>query len=237
MKISVIVPVYNSGKILSGAYKGIKSELEKITGDYEIIFRNDASSDDSQQILKEISAGDKKVRILSNPANRGLGFTLRELFKDAAGDYIVYLDADAYLCFDLSRLDEFFKLIAADGGPDVLIASRYKRKDNRIPFYRRYPSKVYNIMNRMLFGMDIEDIGSGFVLFRKNTVKGLTLECEGFDIHSELFAKIRRAGFKIREEAVVYRHWYGGSFNPFKHAPKTLAGTLKAWFKVAVLNR
>lgn len=235
MKTSVIVPVYNSGRILTGAYKRIKSELEKIADDYEIIFRNDASSDDSQDVLEGIAAGDRRVKVFLNPQNRGLGFTLRELFRDAGGECIVYLDADAYLCFDFSRLAEFLKIL--EDGPDVLIASRYKNSSNQIPYYRRYPSKIYNCLNRVLFGLDTEDIGSGFVLFKGRVLKGLQLESEGFDIHSELFAKIKRAGFEIKEEPVDYKHWYGGSFNIFKHAPKAMAGTLKTWFKLTVLRR
>ena len=47
LKLSAVIPVYNSGKIIFGTYKSIKKEFEKITSNYEIIFRNDGSTDNS----------------------------------------------------------------------------------------------------------------------------------------------------------------------------------------------
>lgn len=234
MKISAVVPVYNSGKILWDSYNNIKRELEKITSDYEILFRNDGSKDRSEAVLKEISEKDKKVRIFSNPIGKGLGFTLAKLFKDALGEFIVYLDADAYLCFDLSKLSDFLKIMQNDA--DVVIASRYKNKNNRIPVYRIYPSRAYNMVTRLLFRINIQDIGSGFVFFRKKILENINIESHGFDVHVELFAKIKRLGFKIKEVPISYEHWYGGSFNLLKHGPITFLKTLNLWLKI-MLNK
>ncbi|MFH0936526.1 MAG: glycosyltransferase family 2 protein [Candidatus Woesearchaeota archaeon] len=228
MKISAVIPVYNSGKILNGTYSNIDNELKKITDKYEILFRDDGSKDNSKDILNKLSKK-KNVRVFFNEENKGLGYTLKNLFKDSIGEYIIYFDADAYLCFDLSLLNNF---ISKMNHNDVVIASRYERKNRDIPFSRVYPSRIYNMINKILFGLDIEDIGSGFVIFKKKALDNINLESNKFDIHVELFAKLKKAGYKMEEIPVKYSHWYGGSFNVFKHGPKTLLNTFRVWYRL-----
>ena len=221
MKISVLIPVYNSGEILLDTYKNIKQALEKNKNDYEILFRNDGSTDNSKKILKRIVKNDKKVKFFSN-TNHGLGFVLRHLFKDATGDILIYMDADAYLSFDLNMLPRMLK---ETQDFDAVIASRYK--NGIIPIHRLIPSRIYKIINMLLFGINVDDVGSGFVVFREDAINSLELNSDGFDIHIEIFTKLRRAGFKILEIPVRYSHWQDGSFSVFSHGPRTLMNTIK----------
>lgn len=234
MKLSIVIPVYESAQILEQGYFFILKILKNITQDYEILYRNDGSSDNSQEVLNKLCSQDKNVRIFSNKKNKGLGFTLRSLFKDAKGEYIIYLDADSYQCFDLSLIERFIKEMKEN---DVIIASRYEVATRQIPFYRVYPSRVYYWINKVLFGISIKDIGSGFVVFKKKALNIVNLNSDGFDIHIEIFAKLHKAGFRIKEIPVNYTHWYGGSFNVFKHGPKTLLNTIKLFFSIKVFNR
>lgn len=226
MKLSVVIPVYNSGKILFGTYENVKREVEKITDDFEILFRNDGSTDESEKILEKIAKKDKRVRIFSNP-NRGLGFVLRKLFKDAKGDLIIYFDADVFLSFELNVLPLIIKKTKE---ADVVIASRYVK--GKIPLIRFIFSRVYRTINRLLFGLAISDVGSGFVIFKRKTLDKINLSATGFDIHVEIYTKIKKAGFKIIEVPVKYIHWSKGSFNVIIHGPQTLINTFKLWLSV-----
>lgn len=229
MKLSLLIPVYGSEKILEESHKHFKKAAELITKDYEILFRYDCSPDNSYEVLKRIAKKDKKVRIFKNEKNMGIGFTLRNLFKDSKGDYVIYFDADAYKCF---RLGDIKKLIDEIKNYDVVIASRYKESKENVPWYRIYPSEIYFWIYRILFRLNIRDIGSGFVIFRKKALDLINLVSNGFDIHLEIYAKLKKAGFKIKEIPVFYKHWYGGSFNVLKHGPKTLWSTLKLRFSL-----
>ena len=228
MKISAIIPVYNSSKILEDAYKNIDNQLKKITDNYEILFRDDGSKDDSRDVLNKL-VKKKNIKVFFNEGNRGLGYTLRNLFNDSKGEFIIYFDADAYLCFDLGLLNHFIEKMK---DVDVIIASRYEKHTRKIQFYRVYPSRIYNVINNVLFNLDIEDIGSGFVIFKKNALNNIDLQSNDFDVHIELFAKLKKAGYKIEEIPVNYNHWYGGSFDVFKHGPKTLLNTFKIWYRL-----
>lgn len=221
MKLSAVIPVYNSGKIIFDTYTNVKKQFEKITDDYEILFRNDGSSDDSKERLEKIAKKDKKVKIFSNE-NQGLGFVLRKLFKDATGDFIIYFDADVHLSFDLNSLSY---LLNKTSNSDVVIASRYR--GNKIPLRRIIPSLTYRFINRLLFGINLNDTGSGFVIFKKKVFDGLKLYSNGFDIHVELFTKIKKSGHMIIEVPVKYSHWDSGSFKVLKYGPSTLINTLK----------
>ena len=229
MKLSLLVPVYGSEKILEKSYEHLKKAAQLITKDYEILFRYDCSPDNSYEVLKRIAKKDKKVRIFRNEKNNGLGFTLRNLFKDAKGEFVIYLDADAYMCFHLEDIKRLMKEI---NKYDVVIASRYKESTKNVPLYRIYPSVIYFWVYRILFGLNIRDIGSGFVIFRKNALDSIKLISDGFDIHLEIYCKLRRAGFKIKELPVYYKHWYGGSFDILKHGPKTLLNTFRIWIEM-----
>lgn len=224
MKLSAVIPVYNSEKIIFGTYENVKKQFEKITNDYEILFRNDGSTDNSEEVLKKIAENDKKVKLFSN-SNHGLGYVLRHLFKDAKGDYVIYFDADAYLSFDLNILSDLFN---KTNDADVVIATRYKKGS---PLSRLIPSYIYRLVNNILFRIDIVDVGSGFVLFRRKVLNEIELKSNGFEIHVELFKKIKKKGFRIIKVPVSYFHWKGGSFKIFKHGPTTLIETLKLWWR------
>jgi glycosyltransferase involved in cell wall biosynthesis len=228
MKLSLVVPVYGSEKILEGAYREFTKSAKAITSDYEILFRVDASPDNSEELLKKITKEDKHVKIYSHKPNRGLGYTLKNLFKDAEGDYIIYLDADSYLSFDLEALPLLLKKAE---NKDVVIASRYL-ENPELPIHRWLASESYNLINRMLFGVSVRDVGSGFVVFRKKAIKSVNLVSDGFDIHIEIYSKLKRNKCSIEEIPVNYKHWEGGSFKIFKHGPKTLMNTFSLWAKM-----
>jgi len=225
VKISAVIPVYNSGSILNESYKHVTQALSRITDDYEIIFRNDGSVDNSQQVIERIARGDRHVRVFSND-NRGLGYVLRRMFKDARGGLVIYMDADAYMTFGLKQLP---KLIKRTKDTDVVIASRYKC--GGIPLHRYLPSRTYKIINTVLFGIGIDDIGSGLVVFKKPALDRVRLYSNGFEIHIEMYTKLRKAGFSIIEVPTDYVHWDEGSFKMLKHGPRTLMMTLKYWLK------
>lgn len=225
MKVSIVIPVYDSEKILKDSYREISKAINKVTENYEILFRVDGSPDGSEKILNEIAKKDERVKVYIHKPNRGLGYTLRKLFKDAKGEYLIYFDADAFLCFDLCFLST---IIEETKEADAVIVSRYFYNP-LLPFHRWLASEVYHLINRLLFEIDIRDVGSGFVIFRKEALDILTLKSDGFEIHTEIFVKMAKKGFKVLEVPLAYRHWEGGSFKVLRHGPRALINTIKLW--------
>ncbi|RYZ82425.1 MAG: glycosyltransferase family 2 protein, partial [Proteobacteria bacterium] len=107
-KISVIMPVYNSGKYLKIAIDSILDQTEK---SFELIVINDGSSDDSEAIIRGYS--DQRIRYLKNEQNSGLCFTLNRGFEEATGEFIARMDGD-----DISlptRFERQLSLMERDG--------------------------------------------------------------------------------------------------------------------------
>lgn len=229
MKLSVVIPVYGSAQILDECHKYFSEAVSALTPDYEILFRYDCSPDDSMKVLNGLAQKDPHVRVFANERNLGLGYTLRQLFKDARGEYVIYFDADAYKCFDITVLPNFMEMIKQY---DVIVASRYELSRENIPLSRIYASRIYCRLSKLLFSVTVKDPGSGFVLFRKRVLDSIKLNSYGFDIHIEIFAKIQKAGYKVKEVDVNYNHWFGGSFSVFKHGPKVLKDTFRVWREI-----
>ncbi|MBE9532000.1 MAG: glycosyltransferase family 2 protein [Proteobacteria bacterium] len=228
MKFSIVIPVYGSEKILAESYAAFTRAINAVTDDYEIIFRVDGSPDNSEALLNGIAKKDKHVKVFVHRPNKGLGATLRKLFEDAQGEYVIYFDADSFLCFDLTFLQSMIDKVS---DTDAVIVSRYFFNP-LLPFHRWVASEAYYWLNKILFGIEIRDIGSGFVIFRKAALNKITLRSEGFEIHSEIFVKLSKAGCKLKEVPLAYKHWSGGSFRFLKHGPKAVVATFRLWMEM-----
>lgn len=92
-KISVIVPIYNVDKYLD---RCIKSLVEQTLEDIELIFINDASTDNSMKILEKYNHYNN-IKIINLLTNKGVSFARNEGLKIASGEFIGFVDGDDYL--------------------------------------------------------------------------------------------------------------------------------------------
>lgn len=99
-KISVIVPVYNAANFLP---RCLDSILAQNFQDIEIICINDGSTDNSEQIINEYIAKDKRIRLISQP-NKGAAAARNSGIKAAEGNYIAFIDADDFFSTGLFEL-------------------------------------------------------------------------------------------------------------------------------------
>ena len=92
MKVSVIVPVYNTEKYLKNC---IDSLLKQNFEDYEIIVINDLSPGNAEEIIN--SYNDKKIVYIKNKTNKGIGYNRNLGIKKAKGEYVCFIDSDDYV--------------------------------------------------------------------------------------------------------------------------------------------
>lgn len=112
-KVSVVVPVYNVEKYLRDCLNSVLSQTIK---NFEIIVVNDASTDKSAEIAKEYLV-DKRVRIIHNKINSGLGITRNNGLDVAEGEYVYFLDSDDAIA--PNALETMLKA-AEETGADVI---------------------------------------------------------------------------------------------------------------------
>ena len=124
-KISIVIPVYNEEKVIEISYNKIKSILENMEQyDYEIIFVNDGSKDNTFYILENITNENNKVKAISFSRNFGQEAALTAGLKYVTGDAVVIIDADLQDPPEL--IPEMLKLW--EQGNEVIYGKRKRRK-------------------------------------------------------------------------------------------------------------
>ena len=97
IKMSVVVPVYNSEKYLSSCIDSLINQSERRI---EIICVNDGSSDGSFNIVSSYMTRDKRVLLIDNKNNMGASYSRNEAIKQCRGKYVMFVDSDDYLTSD-----------------------------------------------------------------------------------------------------------------------------------------
>ena len=152
MNLSIIVPVYNSSKILKVLVKRIKKNLR--TKNYEIIFVNDASLDNSWNEIKKISKKNKKVKGINLSENFGQHSAIFAGLKYAKGKKIITMDDD------LQHPPESIEDIMSKLNKHDLCYTIYLKRKHI--FWKRSVSWVNNIFSSFLFNKPIHIYFSSF---------------------------------------------------------------------------
>lgn len=223
MDLSVVIPLYNARCIVENSVRRLTSVLDDRHLDYEILLRDDGSADGTKDLLEGISKTFPAVRWSQNPVNSGLGATLRALWQEAKGKYIIYCDCD--LPFSEKIISILWEEIQDS---DIVVTSRYKGgMQSYVRPLRRLTSRIYYILCKGLFHTTVSDLGSGSVAIRKDALRKLELKAKGFDIHIEFYVKAQRAGLFIKEIAAEAVEGREGSFCLWKHGPRVVWQTLR----------
>ena len=198
-ELSVFFPAYNEEVALRETIEKADKILQKIAEEYEILIVNDGSQDKTGVIADKLAQGNKLIRVIHHPQNRGYGAALKSGFYKAKYPWIVFTDADGQ--FDFKEITKFFEAQEKTGA-DLVIGYYLKRE---VPFYRILASKnLWELPVFLLFGLRVRDIDCGFKLIRKEVIEKIPkLEAErGPFITTELLVKAKKAGFKITEIGV-----------------------------------
>ncbi len=224
--VSVVIPCYNEEPVIERSYRRVKEVLEKSGADYEIIIANDGSTDDSASILRAIAARDPKFVLVDYAQNRGMGYACRKMYRAASKDVVIEMDAD----LAMDPQDTVPAFLPELDQADCIVASRYLGVKADYPLRRRIASRVYYGINRTLFAFSLKDTQSGFFGIRRQVLQGLELFSDGFEIHVEMFARLERSGFTIREIPVRFVHQTeSGEVSVLRAAPRMFLGSLRIW--------
>ena len=225
LDLSVVIPIYNSKDFIASAVQELTAFCDRHKWAYEILLRDDGSTDGSGDILRRLSHQYPRVRGVFNETNHGLGFTLRRLFEEAQGRTVVYCDVD--LPFGVDVLKD---LVALNQEHDLVVVSRYfPQAQSHIPFLRKTASRLYFRLCRMLFRVPVLDIGSGTVALSREALMRIPLQSDGFDIHIEIITAFRKQRCSLLEIPAPYFEKGPGTFSILRHGPRVFIDTLRLW--------
>ena len=192
--ISIIVPVLNEEGSLDKFYNETTKSLNEYSN-WEIIFIDDGSDDESYNIMRKLADEDNRVSIIQFFKNFGKADALSEGFKKANGDIIITIDAD--LQDDPAEISRL--VVKIQEGWDVVSGWKKDRKD---PISKRLPSKLFNMVTRFLTGIKIHDFNCGLKAYRRKVVKSIDIYG---GLHRYIPAIAGQKGFSITEIAVNHR--------------------------------
>jgi polyisoprenyl-phosphate glycosyltransferase len=126
--LSIIIPVYNEEKNIPLIYAKLKKVLDGTSYDYEIIFIDDGSADDSAKIIKNLADKNNNIKLIQFSRNFGKEIAISAGIKNAAGNAIIMIDAD--LQHPAEKIPEFLK--KWEQGAEVVIGIRNQNKSEEI---------------------------------------------------------------------------------------------------------
>ncbi len=206
-QVSIVVPAYNESARIEHALERVLSCVVERGWDAEVLVVDDGSTDDTAAIVRTWMTRFPQLQLFENPGNRGKGYSVRNGLLQAAGEIVMFTDAD--LSAPIEEAELLFAAIRA--GADVAIGSRWldKQKQTRHqPLYRRFFGRCYNWLTRTVMGLPYRDTQCGFKAFRRGAAKCIfplqTIERWGFD--PEILFIARKLGFRIVEVPVTWGH-------------------------------
>ncbi len=203
MKKLIVIPTYNERDNIAELIKVIFM----FAGDANILVVDDSSPDKTGDLVREISARDPRVFLLSRPGKSGLGKAYIAGFKwalEKGYEFIVEMDAD------WSHPPRFLKAMFENGEKtDFVIGSRYVPGGGSVnwTFRRKMLSKFGSFYARFILGVKINDFTGGFNGWRAEVLRGIdldTVSSDGYSFQIEIKYKAAKHGFKFAEFPITF---------------------------------
>ena len=170
MQISVVLPLLNERESLIELTDSIVNVMRSYDFSYEIIFIDDGSSDNSWEIIQQISQSNENIKAIKFQKNYGKSQALHVGFDLCNGDVVFTMDAD--LQDDPREIPEMYDLIKSDNY-DLVSGWKKKRFDSLI--FKNIPSKIFNFAARMTSGIKLNDFNCGLKAYKKSVVKSINV--------------------------------------------------------------
>ncbi|TWT79746.1 Undecaprenyl-phosphate mannosyltransferase [Planctomycetes bacterium CA13] len=199
--LSVIVPCYNEGATVESLLTRVRRELP----DAQVIVVDDGSTDESASILARLTKP-LQLEVIRHDSNAGKGAAVRSGLEVASGDWMVIQDADEE--YDPADLATMFELAQSDQCSDgIVYGSRYLRtgKANGGMQSAYLAVRVIAWIQWMLFGKWLSDPLTCYKMLPNKLAGNLGLQSRGFELCTEINAKLLSAGKQITEIPISYQ--------------------------------
>jgi glycosyltransferase involved in cell wall biosynthesis len=197
------MPAYNEAHHIRENLLITRALFRKAKCNFEIIVVDDGSNDDTYDQASLVAKEDDVVKVIRHLTNHGKGGALKTGFKQATGDFVVFLDSD--LDLPPQQLRNLFRIMR-DQKADVLIGSKWHPAAKIVyPRRRKIISKFYAFILWLLFRLPLKDTQTGLKIFRYEVLKKVfdLVLCKRFAFDVEVLTNAHRLGYKIVEAPVV----------------------------------
>ncbi len=215
MDVLIVIPAHNEEEILEKNIEKVLSFMKTKGGyNWHLLIAENGSKDNSVKVLKKLSKKyPKKIFSFKSLPVRSKSDAIKISWLSEKADIYIHMDAD--LSTDLKHIPELIKGIQQDY--DLVIGSRaLKNSEVERSLKRDIISKIYNILTRILFSLNVKDLQCGFKAINKKTLKEIVTQTkylgEGF-MDTEMLIIAAQKNFKIKEIPVKWKDDRESKFN------------------------
>ena len=193
------MPVYNE----SATIRQIVSKVIAVPLDIELIIVDDASTDDTAQILAgKIHTQYPDIKILTHSINKGKAAAIKTAIPYCTGDIITIQDGDME-----TEPNDLIHLTApiVSGEASVVYGSRYLNvKEEHLYLSYQMGGRVLSWTVNLLYGQHITDEPACYKVFKADILRSIKLDYDRFEFCPEVTAKVSKMGYKIKELPMNY---------------------------------
>ena len=198
MDISIVIPLLNECESLDELSLKIDSVMKKNSFNYEVIYVDDGSEDNSWEIINSICNENNSFKAIKFLKNYGKSQALHAGFEIATGNVVFTMDAD--LQDDPEEIPEMYNLII---NKDLDILSGWKTKRFDPVLTKNLPSKVFNLCARLTSGIKLNDFNCGLKGYKNEVIKNINVYGE---MHRYIPILASNEGYnKIEEKVIKHR--------------------------------
>ena len=231
--LSLIIPLYNEENRIKKNLRVIQNFLKK--RNVEVVFVNDGSNDNSDEIIRKFISKIKKKKIikyLSYKKNVGKGYAIKRGVLESKKKWILICDVD--MSVQPNQIDKWMKKKYKFKKNEAYFASRkHSLSKIKTSFFRKLLGAAFNLIIFILFDIKIKDTQCGFKLFNKIYAKSVFRKISSyrFSFDVELVLLLKKKNIKIRELPVNWIHKSGSKLNIFYDMPLMLYDLFKIKLK------
>ena len=197
LNLSLVIPLYNEDESLPELETWIAKVMATNNYTYEVLLIDDGSSDNSWQVIQELSAKNANVKGIKFRRNYGKSAALNVGFAQAEGSVVITMDADLQDSPD--EIPLLYNRILEEK-LDLISGWKKKRYD---PISKTLPTKLFNWATRKMSGIYLHDFNCGLKAYRYEVIKNIEVYGE---MHRYIPVLAKWAGFrKIGEKVVEHR--------------------------------
>ncbi len=192
--ISVVVPAYNEEKNLDEAVGNLLSVLQKRFRDYEILIFDDCSLDRTGEISDKLASKNKKIRVIHNAINMGIGYNYMKAAQIASMEYFSLFPGDGE-----NIASSIPDLLKETSKADIIIP--YPLNAEVRPRHRRLISNSFVLFLNKIFNLKLKYY-NGTVVYKTKVLKSVKITTYGFAYSSEVLVKLLKRGYNYVEVGV-----------------------------------
>jgi glycosyltransferase involved in cell wall biosynthesis len=199
-KLSIVIPAYNEAETIQRVLDRVRVCVPDL---HEIVVVDDASADETAELVKKQSDLDPRIRLFRHAQNGGKTAALRTGFAEITGEIVVIQDAD--LEYDPGDIPDLIAPIAENRG-EICLGSRFLvKRAGRVLYYRHYlANKFLTFLNNVLTDLNCTDVETGYKAMRADIAQRMIINSSGFGFEVEFVAKCKKAGYRFYEVPISY---------------------------------